>query len=253
METLNQIDLTIENYERAVAKVDQQMIAYDFLTLGKNNPYYYTGEMHNKCVDYLLRKVKKFNTKQFINSAVEFYVNNDNGFIKKLDDAFIEKLYILSDSLLLEIEEKNEITVDVLNNLKVNSNIKTELFWLLDTLLNFNVLKDSFIDKIESLNQWEQRIINSKYEQDTVVPLLISSAVARHSLYYWYDNFELNTFSKTDRKKQCLKAVFTVVADVIGATGGAVAGFTVGGPIGAGVGGVIMGGAMSGAANAIFR
>lgn len=253
MDTLNQIDLTIENYEKAISIFDQQMVTYDFLSLGRSNPYYFTGEIHNKCVDYLIKKVKKFNTKQFINSSVEFYVNNDNGFIKNLDESFIEKLYILSDSLLLEIEKQNEVKIDLLNNLKVNSNIKTELFWLLDTLLNFNVMKDSFIDKIEQLNQWEQRIINSKYEQETTVPLLIGSAVARHSLHYWYNDFELNTYAKSDRKKKCLKAVFTVAADLIGAVGGGVAGFTVGGPIGAGVGGVIMGGAMSGAANSIFR
>lgn len=253
MDTLEKTNVTIENYNNAIMALDKQFTNYDFLILGKKNPYYFAGEMHNECLSYLIKKVKRFNVKELINSAVEFYVNNDNGFIKKFDDSFIEKLYIQSESLLLEMEKENEVRIDLLNNMKMNVVIKSELTWILETILNFNVVQDLFVDKIDRLNQWEYRIINSKYEQDIIIPLLVSSAVARHSLHYWYNDFELNTYARADRKKQCLKAAFTVAADVIGAAGGAVAGFTIGGPIGAGVGGVLMGGAMSGGANAIFR
>ncbi len=253
MDTLEQTNLTIENYKNAISTLDKQIETYDFLILGKNNPYYFAGEMHNKCLDYLIKKVKTFNIKQFIYSAAEFYVSNDNGFIKKLDESFIEKMYIQNESLLLEMKNTNVVKIELLNDLKINPIIKAELIWILDTILNFNVTKDSFIDKIEHLNEWEYRITNSKYEQNIVVPLLISSAVARHSLYYWYNDFELSTYTNIARKKNCLKATFTVAADVIGAAGGAVAGFTVGGPVGAVVGGVVTGGAMSGAANLIFR
>ncbi|NHN24371.1 hypothetical protein FIA58_001675 [Flavobacterium jejuense] len=253
MDTLEKSKTTIEKYENAIVTFDKQITTYDFLHLGNNNPYSFTGEMHNKCLDYLIKKVKTPSTKNFINTAGEYYVNNDSGFIKKLDDSFIEKLYILSDSILLEIKKENKVTMKLINHLKANNTIKSELSWILDTLLNFDIITDSFIDKIEQLNQWEFRIINSKYEQNSIIPLLIGSAVARYSLHYWYDSLELSSNSKSARKKNCLRAVFTVAADVIGATGGAVAGFTVGGPVGAAVGGVVMGGAMSGAAYSIFR
>lgn len=253
MDTLEKTKVTIERYENAIVAFDKQITTYDFLHLSNNNPYSFTGEMHNKCLDYLIKKVKKPSIKNFINSAAEFYVNNDSGLIKKLDDAFIEKLYLLSDSILLDIEKENEITSKSIDSLQVNTTIKSELSWILDSLLNFDVTTDSFINKIEQLNQWEFRISNSKYEQNTIIPLLIGSAVARFSLHYWYDSLELSSNSKSNRKKNCLRTVFTVCADVIGATGGAVAGFTAGGPVGAVIGGVVMGGGMSGAAYSIFR
>ena len=251
MNTLENTKPIIEDYEKKVAQLDFQIESYDFLNSG-NNPYSFAGKMHNDCLDYLNKKEAGSTIKKLILSAADFYVTNDNGFIKKFDDSFIEKLSISSETLFLEIKKKSTIDLEIINLLKCNKSMTSELLWLLDSILNFNILFDSFTNKIEELNQWELKIKNSNYNNETQIPLLLSSAVARYSFHFWYHNYETNNFKKKDRKKKCLQTTFTVAADVIGTAGGAVAGFTAGGPVGAVVGGVVMGGAMSGAAYSIF-
>ena len=111
---------------------------------------------------------------------------------------------------------------------------------------------------MEQLNNWEYRIKSSNYAFEDKTVLLISSAVARHSISFWTTEYNLEMESrsieaKIKRKKKCLRTAFTVCADVIGAVGGAVAGTVAGGPVGGVIGGVAASGAMSGGAYAIFR
>ena len=237
--------------------LDQTLKTYDFLRTGEQNPYNFVGVQHNQCLRFLMKK-GDFSTSKLVKNAFTFIKQNDGGFIEEFDKSFEEKILLICDNFLSQFKRDNCITVDILNEIKLKDDVRAELFWLVSTILNFDVEIQSFVSILEQLNNWEYRINNSNYTHTDKVILLSSSAVARHSTAFWTKeyNLELEGTSATDRvtrKKKCLRTAFTICADVIGAVGGAVAGTVAGGPVGGVIGGVATSGAMSGAANAIFR
>lgn len=233
---------------------------YNFLEAGKYNPFNYVGKQHNECLNYLLTKGDTTASK-LVKNAFTFIKQNDGGFIKEFDKAFEEKLVLLCDNMLNKFESKQEITLDCLNMFDINDATKSELYWLVDIILSFDVESNSFTSIIEKLNSWEYRIKNSCCNDTDRSTLLMASAIARHSTWYWTREQYLELEEATDtslasrakRKKKCLRTVFTVCADLIGGVAGAVAGGVVGGPVGGAVGAVVVSGAMSGGAYAIFR
>jgi hypothetical protein len=213
--------------------------------------------MHNGCLIYLLSKYPKPTIKQLVNGSFDYIVQADGGFIKAFDAAFIEKNQLLTEQLYLAIKNEDAVTLNMLDLLELDKEIKAEATWLLHMILNFDGNSDSLIDALERVTTWEYRLLQSKLEFSKIAPLLMGSAIARHSLHFWTKEFDYQETSETllrgKKKKKCLRAIFTVAADVIGGVAGGIAGATVGGPVGAGVGAVVVGGAMSGGANAIFR
>ncbi|WP_452601423.1 hypothetical protein [Pontimicrobium sp. MEBiC06410] len=230
---------------------DAQMQEINVLAAAKSNPYHYVGKMHNDALAYIVDKVKKPDAKLLIKHALEYQALADKGFIKTFDDVFVDTLALQTDRLLSHIQKNDGVTLGILDILTLDEEVKDKLFWLIFTILNFDQNNQSIIETLERLSSWEFRISHSKLMIEQQQVLLSASAIARYSLDYWTENLQLE--AKANRKKKCLRAIFTVCADVIGGVAGAVAGTTVGGPVGGVIGAAAVGSAMSGGANLIFR
>lgn len=211
------------------------------------------GKEHNNGLDFVFNYLKKNNFKIENNSTDQEAIfkianhgtlmfTNESDFFTGIEKEKIILTFFTNDLNLLKSLGANELASSIESEIELSA-IQISFFNQLDDIMS--ELGNGLELTIEKINELEAEIINLSPQTEAEV-LLISTSLARHSLDYWYNNFQDwisefvndSTISQKIQEELILKSTKSWLTETLVAMGKS---DVVGGAIGAGVGALAVG------------